>query len=1131
MGLIIYKGSAGAGKTRRMLLDLIEASVRNPQQQFLILVPEQFTMQTQKALLSLHPQHGTANIDVLSLNRLAFRVFDEIGYNSGAMLEEIGKSFLIEKTALENKKQFQYFGDMLTRPANIAGAKSMLSEMMLYDISADLLMETAENAGNGAYAMKLRDIAALYSAFREKMKGQYMTAEEVPDVFCDVIEQSESLKHAVIALDGFTGFTPVQKRLLAKLIPMVRECRAAVTIPVNETGKRDRLFTMSYAMLGDLRGIAADAGMEKPVELEITACEESRLAASEPLTFLEAHLFRSRGKRFAGAQSDICLYSAANPREEAKAAARLIRKKVREEGLRWRETAVITGDLGTYADFVRESFRTLDIPVFIDQKRGILDNPLIEYLRSALSACANQYAYDDMFRMLKTGMTSVETTDITEVETYVLGCGIRGKKKWRKEWTRLYRGEDPEELTRLNEVREQILELLDPLAEGMSRRGSTVKEKTIALCEFFFRSGAEQKMQQLSLQFAQAGDPEKAREYEQVYPYVIGFLEKLVDTLGDETISMKDYCALLDAGFAEARIGIVPPACDQVLVGDMERSRLADIKYLVFLGVNEGLLPKVQTGAGLLSEADRSRLLEQGVKLKPGAREAIETERYYLYLALTKPSQSLALLSSRSTLSGEVLRPAYLIDEVKRLFPGLEEQTFHAESLTDAEHPEEGIAILTGVMQTLADSKVSAGACELARWYRSRAEYRERTDRILSAASAKKPVDALGRGAAHALYGTVLTNSASRLENFYKCNFAHFMRYGLRLRERPEYSFTGMDRGNILHRALQSYANELEAQNLRWQDPDEKVRADLADRCMDQTIREMQLDILRENGRNAYEEVRMKHLMQASVQALTEQLAAGEFHPVGIEEAFDGRTGDLKLELSDGSTMVLIGKIDRMDICSAGDVTYFRIYDYKTGSTSFDLKQVYAGIQLQLGVYLIAAESLLKAKGENPIPAGILYFNISNPILDYKEDEPEEELKARMQQAMRGNGLLLGEREVLELQDRNLALTGKSSLFPVSFKKDGEPDARSKVADMLQMTTLKRYVMRMVRQAAEKIMQGCAEVNPCQIDHQITSCTYCTYRGICGFDRAIEGYAYRKLEEGKNEELFAAMEEKNELDD
>ncbi len=1130
MGLIIYKGNSGAGKTRRMLTDLIAASLSDPQQQFLILVPEQFTMQTQRELLALHPQHGTANIDVLSLNRLAFRVFEEIGYNSGAMLEEIGKSFLIEKTALENRKQFHYFGDMLTRPANIAGAKSMLSEMMLYDIHADTLMQKAESAGSGAFAMKLRDIACLYSAFREKMKGQYMTAEEVPDVFCDVIEQSESLKNTIIALDGFTGFTPVQKRLLAKLIPMVRECRAAVTVPISGTEKKSRLFSMSYAMIGDLREIAAESGMEKPVEIDILPCAHSRLAASEALTFLEANLFRSYGKWFDGDSGDISLYSAANPREEAKAAARLIRKKVREEGLRWRETAVITGDLGTYGDFVRESFRMLDIPVFIDQKRGILDNPLIEYLRSALAACAGSYAYIDIFRMLKTGMTSIETRDITAAENYVLGCGIRGKKKWREEWTRLYRGEDPEELVPLNEVRVQILELLDPLADSMSMRGSTVREKTIALCEFFFRSGAEEKMRAMSRCFEENGDPEKAREYEQIYPYVIGFLEKLVDTLGNEAISMKDYCALLDSGFAEARIGLVPPAIDQVLVGDMERSRLSNIKYLVFLGVNEGLLPKPQTGGGLLSEADRSRLMVQGVQLKPGARESIETERFYLYLALTKPSAALTLLYSRSTLAGEVLRPAYLIDEIRRLFPHLEEQSFRAGSLEDVEHPEEGIAILTEVMQTLADQEVTSAACELARWYRGRAEYRIRTDRILSAAAVKKTVDALGRGAAHALYGNTLTNSASRLENFYKCHFSHFVRYGLRLRERPEYGFTGMDLGNIMHRSLQLYANEVERRKARWQDLDEKQREDLADRCMEETIREMNLDILRENGRSAYQEVRMKHLLNASVNALTEQLAAGEFVPVGIEKAFDGRTGDLRLELSDGSVMTLIGKIDRMDICPAGDVTYFRIYDYKTGSTVFDLKQVYAGLQLQLGIYLIAAESLLKERGENPIPAGILYYGISNPILDYQEDETEEELKIRMLKKMRGSGLLLDEKEALELQDRNLAETGTSAVFPVKYNSGGRPNHQSKTADLAQLTTLKRYVMRMVRQAAEKIMQGSAEINPYRLDTQTTSCTYCGYRGICGFDRNIEGCEYRKLESGKSEELFEAMEEKNELD-
>ena len=521
---------------------------------------------------------------------------------------------------------------------------------------------------------------------------------------------------------------------------------------------------------------------------------------------------------------------------------------VREEGLRYRDFAIVTGDLESYGMYVRETFSEAEIPFFIDEKRSLLKNPFIEYLRAALEAVTDQYSYSSMFRMLKSGASPFDRNMTDHLENYVLARGIRGKKKWREPFIRHYRGEDPGEVPVLNGFREEICALMDPLADVMAGRGSTVREKTEALRAFCAGSHAEELLSEREESFLRAGRPDLAREYAQVWPYVDSFLDKLVAVLGDERISMADYRALIEAGFGEARIAIIPPGNDRVTVADMERSRLADVRVLFFVGVNEGLIPKAPSDGGVLSEADRAELLARDVKLKPSSRTQMYIDRFYLYLTLTKPSDRLFLSWSGANVSGEILRPAYLIGVLRRLFPGLAVENANREQGTSAagesvlmdllqgknaepgdpvhgkkngladlvQREKTGISLLVEGLARIDEMRPSGAYFELFSYYSSHPLYAGRCRKLLAAARAEKHADRIGQAAARALYGTVLTNSASRLELFSACRFAHFLSYGLKLKERREYAFSGMDMGSLLHRSLELFEEETGRRGISW---------------------------------------------------------------------------------------------------------------------------------------------------------------------------------------------------------------------------------------------------------------------------------------------------------------------------
>ena len=593
MSLQLILGSAGSGKTHVILNEILQEALSKPDGKFFVIVPEQFTMQTQQALTRMHPHGAILNIDVLSFERLAYRVFDEVGYKRKTILEETGKSFILQKIVLSYKKTLPTFGGKLEKPGSIAEMKSVLSELDQYLITPDKMHQAAENCPADLLRGKLEDIETVYRDYKTYLEEHArMTAEEAPDILCDVIGRSELLKDSVLAFDGFTGFTPVQNKLIRQLLPLVSRILVTVTFDIRKDPRQPLpetdIFWMSSVMIRKLWSVANDAGAKVEPYIILSSDDKSRFGTSEPLRFLESHLFRYRGEVYNGENEDIRVSAGHDPYDEIAEVSRIISRLVRKEGYLYRDFAVITGDLPTYGNIIRQIFTDDELPFFIDEKRPLSGNPFIEYLRAALEACAENYSYDSVFRMLKTGMTDLSEDELMRLENYVLAMGIRGKKKWRSQWAFYFRGEDPAEVPMLNEVKKKVLILLDPLSDMIAKRGATVKDKTEALYTFCIKSRIQEKLKVRENEFQTGGRPDLAREYAQVYGKIMSLLDKLVDVLGDETVSMSDYRMLLETGFSEEKIGIIPPSDDQIIIGDMERSRLRDIKVLFFVGVNDG---------------------------------------------------------------------------------------------------------------------------------------------------------------------------------------------------------------------------------------------------------------------------------------------------------------------------------------------------------------------------------------------------------------------------------------------------------------------------------------------------------------------------------------------------------------
>lgn len=1107
MALQFIFGNSGAGKSHYLYEHIIEESMRHPKQNYIVIVPEQFTMQTQKEFVMRHPRHGIMNIDVLSFQRLAFRVLEEIGEGNRVVLDDEGKNFVLRKVAGRLAPELHVLGSNIRKPGYISEVKSVISELMQYNILPADMEEMKDAVEKNSYSYyKLQDIQMLYQEFENYLKDKYITKDELLDLLCLHMDRSRILKDAVVALDGFTGFTPVQNKVLAEMLVCCQKVFVTVTIDRSENPfvleDKYQIFALSKKMAIALKRICE----EQRIEVEEPVClyqEPTYRFRNQPaLAFLESELFRLGQKKYKEKQQNIRIYVSRNPREEVEFAAQRIRALVRKRGYRYQDIAVIVSDMNLYADDIERIFARYEIPVFMDYKRSLLLNSFVEYIRSLLAMIEKNFSYESVFRFLRTGLTGFSGNEIDILENYVRGLGIRGYKKWQEKWIRRT-GEMAEEMLEIvNRMRVEFVEKVDPLVFVLKQRHKTVKDVTLALYEFIEQEKMYEKIRQMELSFQEAGESALAKEYAQVYGVVIGLFDKFVQLLGEERISLKEYCDLLDAGMNEARIGIIPPGIDQVMAGDIERTRLKDIKALIMLGVNDALISPGVGSQGLLSENDREKFEEKGLELAPGVKEKAFIQKYYLYLHLSKPTEELNISYSKLTQDGKSARPAYLIGELRKMFvslPVFDMETYGMEYREML--PRTGMDYL---IQGLRDQKLmeTAGWQELYRWYRKQPEWQERVEQLKKISLYKKPEDGLTRETAEKLYGD-WDPSISRMEQFVSCACAHFLTYGLRLKEREEYEFAALDFGNVIHKALEHYAKKLEKNQDTWTSVDTKRQQQYIEESVEESIVDYSNTVLYSTARNAYMIPRMKRLMRRTIWAMTQQLKKGAFVPESYEANFT------------------YGKIDRIDVCETEDEVYVKIVDYKTGSKSFDMSAFYHGLQMQLVVYMNEALKLEERKhpGKKAVPAGIFYYRMKDPIVAKEEDL--EKIESAILKELRMDGLVNSEEAIIQRLDDNF--TGSSDVIPVARTKTGF--ARySKTLSGEEFSEVLEFAEEKRRELKREMNEGNVDAFPYEMGQQ-TGCDYCEYRDICGFDETIPGYEYRRLGKLSKEEVLEKIHE------
>ena len=1140
MSLRFYFGPSGSGKSHRIYEEIMQRAAQEPGRNFLIIVPDQFTMQTQKDLVMRSDRGGILNIDVLSFGRLSHRILEEVGTKEMPVLDDTGKSLVLQKIAADLKEQLPAMGSLLHKQGYIHEVKSAISEFMQYGISTqdmDKLIASAEK--RGALAMKLRDLKTLYRGFQDYIRDHFITTEETLDVLRRSLVKSKILPDSVVVFDGFTGFTPIQNRLIQELMRVCEETIVTVTIgeeedPYQMDGEQ-KLFHLSKKTVSDLVKLAAEAEVTRGEDVFVKG-GPNRFAEAPALCYLEQNLFRYQYEPYTEKQHEIHMFEALSPREEVHQTALYIRKLIREEGLTYRDIAVVIGDLEGYASYVETEFGQLEIPCFLDRTRGIVLNPMIEYIKSALQLYIRDFSYDTVFHFLRSGMADISREEIDELENYVIRTGARGYRTYSRLFTRkteeMQQGSGQEDteraeetMERLNRIRQQFADTVEILHMAPRAKAG---EYVDHLYDFLEQNQVQQKLLNYQQQFEQEGDLAKAREYAQIYRLVMDLLDQIYELLGEEEISLQEFADILEAGFGEITVGTIPQNVDRIVVGDMERTRLKQVKVLFFLGVNDGNIPKNASKGGIISDMDREFLIESGTEMAPSPRQQMYIQRLYLYLNMTKPSEQLYLSYAKVNSDGKGIRPSYLIDTVRKLFPQLAvEYPQNRSRLEQIEGRQEGARYLAEELREYADGTLrEEERQDFYLMYRAYEADPEGRDRLTAAAFRRYKESGLSRIVARALYGRQLENSVSRLETYAACACRHFLQYGLSLQEREEFGFEVSDMGNVYHAVLENFAGKLAESGRTWWDFDENFATQAIKEAVEGYAATYGETVLYSSARNEYAITRMSRILTRTVLTLQQHLKQGSFQPDDYELSFRFAEDldSIHVDLSEEEKMHLQGRIDRIDVSEDAEHVYVKVIDYKSGNKKFDLAALYYGLQLQLVVYMNAAMELESRKHPDKeiVPAALLYYHIDDPTIETPVELTQEQINEEILTKLRMNGVVNSDPAVVERLDR--FLQDKSKVIPVEKKKDGSFSARSGILSREELQVVSAYVDTKIREIGREILDGKIAANPYEKGNE-EACTYCAYKKVCGFDGSIPGYEKRQLEDLDKQTLMQRMQE------
>lgn len=1164
MSLRFMLGRAGSGKTTHSLEEIRWKLREEPDGSPLImLVPDQMTFQMEYRLATTQNLGGVSRAQVFSFSRLALNVLGQTGGMTRQHVSSVGINMMLRKIIEHRKPELKVYQRASDQQGFYQILEDMITELKRYCYAPQDLQKIRQEVASPVIAAekqrgevlsdKLHDLQLIYADLEEALAGQYIDSEDSMQLLSEKIPQADVLQDAEVWVDGFYTFTPQELLVLGALMKQCRRVSIALTLDSAHEGAMPdvmALFRPTAVTHRKLQEAAVEAGIA--IEEPFVFDKSKRFGEHHELAHLQAHYEKRPPKPFEGDAEGLSMMAAVNRRSEVEGAAREIIRLVRDEGMRYRDIAFLVRDLGTYQDLVETIFSDYGIPVFLDQKRTMLHHPLIEFIRSSLDVIEQNWRYEAVFRCVKTdllfppeaGKVDQLREDMDKLENYVLAHGIHGKR-WTdsKPWEyRRYHGLDGVDVpqtdaekrieAQINQSREMIVAPLSRLQRDL-KKAQTTSDRCRVLFLYLEALEVPQKIETWRNRAEDGGRLEEAREHDQVWTAVIELLDQMVEMIGEEDVSSDVFVKMMETGLDSMRFSLVPPALDQVLVGSLDRTRSVDVKNVLVLGANDGVLPAKPDEDGFLSEEERGWLENEGFELAPGSRQRLLDEEFLIYLALTGAKEQLWISYPLADDEGKSLQPSILINHLKSIFPAVKEGLILAEP-GEADRKTE-LSYISGARQALSYALgqirqwkrgylIAPIWWDVYNWLVRQEDWQDHGRRLFGGLFYRNRENRLSRDTSQKLYGETIQASVSRMERFGSCPFQQFASHGLRLQEREIYRLEAPDIGQFFHSALSMMTDYLRKENKDWGSLNDVECAQLTETFVNQLTPKLQREILLSSNRHHYLARKLKEVVERTATVLRDHAKVSGFSPVGLELPFGpkAKLPPIQFGLANGSKMEIIGRIDRVDAAEGSQGMLLRVIDYKSSLTTLSLTEVYFGIALQMLTYLdVVLTHSEQWLGREADPAGVLYFHVHNPMLQQSKALDSGEIADKLFKDFKMKGLVLADEESVRMMDSSLA-SGYSEVVPVGMKKSGEFYSNSSVAGREQFSGLRDYVRGVIRRIGTDLTDGEIDVSPYKLKNNIP-CTFCSFKSVCQFDPSTESNEYRTLRPEKDDVMLQKM--------
>ena len=1054
---------------RDEVLKRISADVKVGQGNRILMVPELISHDMERRLCAAAGETTSRFAEVLSFTRLAKRVAERVGCAAAECLDNGGRVVAMAAASRQMHSQLKAYASVETRPEFLTGLIDAVDEFKRCCISAEDLKK-ASTLTEGSFAQKLEELSLLLEAYDALCSRGKRDPRDEMTWLLEQLADSDFGENHVFYIDGFPDFTRQHFAILEYLIRV--SPNVTVSLNTDKPGSAQMAFEKAGFTAAELIRCAKRAD----IAYQIFCVEPEENAFGD----VRCGLFQGSAWPVPGLEGKLTLRHCDSLYEECRAAAYEVMQHVRT-GSRYKDIGLVCTDLAGYRDILSLVFHQCDIPIYLSGTEEILEKSVISTVLSAMDAALGGFDRQDVLRYLKSVLSPLEQNDVDLLENYSILWGINGNR-WLTPWTNHPQGLGEnwtdgavKRLARLNENRLKAMAPLERLRDSF-RKAVMLKDQVLALNAFFEEINLAERMKRLADSMDSDGDNRSAQILNQLWEILLSAMEQLHDVLGETVWDVATFTRLFTLLLSQYNVGTIPPALDTVTVGPVSAMRCHQVKHLIVLGAQEGMLPGYGGSSGILTDQERVALREMGIPLTGGSMEGIQAEFAEIYGVFCAARSSI-------TVSYSAGQPSYIYRRLLQ-FSGQEND----------------LPILPEILNTM-----------------DAAAYAVRNDDINSArflgiatefeGVSRRSNFKLGRIAQdqiYALYGKKLRLSASQIDRQAECKFSYFMKYGMRAKERREAEVDPAEFGTYVHAVLENTARDVMSLGGFHQVSLEKtMEIALAHSESYAAQRFSELD----SKRAVYLFQRNIQELEMVVKELWAELSTSEFAPVDFEVAFDEGEQMKAVEIPGGAMEAqLRGFVDRVDTWSNGATNYFRVVDYKTGKKDFDYCDVFNGIGLQMLLYMFALEQhgqpLL---GKNPVPVGVQYFPARSPLLSASGRLTDLEADAERGKGMKRRGLILSDEAVLE------AMEPEGAPKRLNCKRSKDGSVSGDVADQEQWKLLKAYVFHTLKNMVNDIVSGDVDPNPYTRGNAHDACRYCPYQDVCHFATVLGRRSYKAM--------------------